>query len=56
MCAIVQGELMYMVERSDRKLENLKAVQLLPTDLDVYPTDSEASIIYGRMKAALINR
>ena len=54
--AIVHGELMFMVHRSDRRAENLAAVQSLLADLIVLPVDDTVAAIYGQTKAALLDR
>lgn len=55
-CVIVQGELVYMAQKSEQRAANLLRVQSFLHDIDVYPVDDEAANIYGRLKAAILER
>ncbi len=48
---IVYGELMTMVEKSQRKQENLALLDTFVKRLKIYPIDEETSKIYGRFHA-----
>lgn len=52
-CVIVQGELSFMVERSERKESNRKKVQAFLQDIEIYPIDKPTADIYGKLKAAI---
>ena len=54
-CVIVQGELMYMVHKSQRQAENQRLVEGFLQTVEVYPIDGETADIYGRLKTALID-
>jgi len=44
---IIYGELMTMVEKSQRRQENLALLDEFVKRLNIYPIDQETSIIYG---------
>lgn len=52
---IVQGELLFMAENSDRKAENLDRVQTFLKMFDVYPISEEISQTYAQLKAGFLN-
>ena len=52
---IVQGELLFMAENSDRKAENLDQVQTFLSLFDLYPISDPISRTYGQLKATLLN-
>lgn len=54
-CSIVRGELMFMVYRSDRKIENAHRVHVFLADIEVYPVDEQVADIYGKLKADLVD-
>lgn len=54
-CAIVRGELVFMVHKSERKQENLRQIQAFFDEIDVFPVDDQVADIYGHLKAAIIN-
>ncbi|MBI1926747.1 type II toxin-antitoxin system VapC family toxin [Candidatus Poribacteria bacterium] len=54
-CVIVQGELVYMAQKSERKEENLHELEQFLEHMAVYPVDRETADIYGRIKAAIID-
>ncbi|MEA5503456.1 type II toxin-antitoxin system VapC family toxin [Halotia wernerae UHCC 0503] len=51
--AIVRGELIYMAEKSQKRIENLRQIQEFLANIDLYPTDEETADIYGQLKAAI---
>lgn len=51
---IVQGELVYMAEKSERRLHNLSVVRAFLHDIRLYYVDEGAADAYGELKAALI--
>lgn len=53
-CAIVQGELEYMAERSQQKAANLRKVRNFLKDLEIYPVDGAAAQVYGTIKSRLL--
>lgn len=55
-CVVVQGELIFMAENSDRKQQNLANVTNFLQYLRIYLTDETTAAIYGQLKAALINQ
>jgi tRNA(fMet)-specific endonuclease VapC len=55
-CVIVQGELVDMAERSQRRENNLKLVQLFLQGIYIYDVDAYTATIYGQLKAALFNQ
>ena len=55
-CAIVRGELLYMVERSQRRTEYLQPVVNLLGEMEVHPITAGSADIYGRLKALLMMR
>ncbi len=55
-CVIVQGELIFMAEKSEQKQQNLANVNNFLQYLRIYLTDEMTAAIYGQLKAALINQ
>lgn len=55
-CPIVVGELIYMVENSRFKEDNLKAVNNLLADLNVLSIDKNVARVYGEIKANLLKK
>ncbi|MCB0158118.1 MAG: PIN domain-containing protein [Caldilineaceae bacterium] len=53
-CVIVRGELIFMVEKSDRRAENLQRVGAFLRAVNIYDIDSATADIYGRLKMALV--
>lgn len=53
-CPIIQAELIFMAQNSQRKLENLENVKNFIRDIRVYPIDSITANIYGEFKSDLI--
>jgi tRNA(fMet)-specific endonuclease VapC len=54
-CTIVQGELFYMVEKSQRRSENLATLEGFLQDLSVYGVDEQTAQIYGQLKSDIFN-
>ena len=51
---IVQGELLFMAENSDLKVENRSRVQSFLDRFDLYPISPEISDTYAQLKAQLL--
>ena len=54
-CVVVQGELLFMAENSQQKTANLTMIQAFPSGIFLYPIDSKAANIYGKLKAEILN-
>ncbi len=54
-CAIVQGELVYMMEKSQRREANLAVLADFLQDIPIYRIDEETAKIYGQLKTNLFN-
>jgi tRNA(fMet)-specific endonuclease VapC len=54
-CAIVQGELIDMVERSQQKDSNLLLVREFLANIQVLPITPEIADIYGNLKASIFD-
>lgn len=55
-CAIVRGELIYGVFKSERFADNLDKVEKLLASMRVYTVDDQTANIYGEMKYAILDR
>ena len=53
--AIIYGELVLMVEKSQRKIENWPLLESFIKRVRIYPLDAATSIYYGSIHAALFN-
>lgn len=53
-CPIVQAELIFMAQNSQRQLENIENVRNFIQDIEIYPITSITAEIYGEFKAELI--
>ncbi|HAA29613.1 MAG TPA: PIN domain nuclease [Cyanobacteria bacterium UBA8553] len=53
---ITYGELLYMTEKSERKAQNLVAVQTFLASVDLYFIDEETAILYSQLKTAVFNQ
>jgi len=54
-CVIVQGELTFMMEKSQRKETNLARLSEFLEDIRIYLLTQKTATIYGQIKAALFN-
>ncbi|MEA5554047.1 type II toxin-antitoxin system VapC family toxin [Anabaena cylindrica UHCC 0172] len=55
-CVIVQGELIDMAERSQRRESNLALIHRFLQGIYIYSIDGFTATIYGQLKAALFNQ
>jgi tRNA(fMet)-specific endonuclease VapC len=55
-CVIVQGELIDMAERSQRRDNNLALIRSFLQGIYIYNIDEFSATIYGQLKAALFNQ
>ena len=55
-CVIVQGELTFMMEKSQRKETNLIHLAQFLLDIRIYLITEETATIYGQIKADLFNQ
>jgi tRNA(fMet)-specific endonuclease VapC len=55
-CVIVQGELTFMMEKSQHKETNLARLTEFLPDIRIYRVTEETATIYGQIKAALFNQ
>lgn len=55
-CVIVRGELVFMAAKSERSIDNLQKVEKFLNDIIVYSIDDEVADIYGRLKAAVLDK
>jgi tRNA(fMet)-specific endonuclease VapC len=53
---VTYGELLYMTEKSERKAQNLIAVQSFLAGVDLYFIDEETAILYSQLKTAVFTR
>jgi tRNA(fMet)-specific endonuclease VapC len=53
---IVRGELLYMVQKSERRAENLKAVSAFLQIIALYPINGAVADVYGGLKGDIINQ
>lgn len=54
-CVVVQGELTYMMEKSQQKQANLERLAAFLEDLHLYLIDEVTATIYGQLKASVFN-
>lgn len=55
-CVIVQGELTFMMEKSQHKETNLARLAEFLSDIRIYRITEETATIYGQIKAALFDQ
>lgn len=53
---IVRGELLYMVQKSERQAENLQAVSAFLQTITLYPINAAAANVYGKLKGDIMNQ
>jgi tRNA(fMet)-specific endonuclease VapC len=54
-CTIVQGELVYMVEKSQRQADNRAVLIEFLQDMLIYPIDNQTAQIYGQLKSQIFS-
>ncbi len=54
--AIVRGELLFMVQKSQQQAENLQAVKAFLQNLSLYPINGAVADVYGRLKGDIVNQ
>jgi len=54
-CTIVQGELVYMIEKSQRRETNLTVLNDFLQDIPIYRIDEQTAQIYGLLKSKIFN-
>lgn len=55
-CAIVEGELIDMAARSQRRAENLALIQRFLQGIYIHPIDDRVAETYGQLKASLFHQ
>ena len=55
-CVVVQGEPIYMVEKSKQRQANLERVTEFLQDIRIYSVDPASAILYGQIKATLFKQ
>ncbi|RCJ28395.1 twitching motility protein PilT [Nostoc minutum NIES-26] len=55
-CVIVQGELRYMMERSQQKETNIARLIEFLEDISIYRIDEYTADLYGQLKTDLFNQ
>lgn len=53
---IVRGELLFMVQKSQRQAENLQAVGVFLQSISLYPVSAAVADVYGRLKGDIVNQ
>jgi len=53
---IVRGELRFMVQKSQRQIENLQAVNAFLQRIALYPINAAVADVYGQLKGEIINQ
>ena len=54
--SIVRGELLYMVQKSEQREDNLKAVTAFLAAIAQYPINADVADAYGMLKGHIVNR
>ncbi len=54
--SIVAGELLFMAQKSEQKINNLIQVRAFLNKIRIYPVNLEIAEIYGEFKTELINK
>ena len=53
---VVQGELVYMTQRSEQEEANRQRIDTFLQGIRIYPIDGETAIRYGELKAAIMRQ
>ncbi len=53
---IVQGELRFMVQKSQRRAENLQTVDAFLQAISLYPISGAVANVYGKLKGDIVNQ
>lgn len=53
---IVRGELLFMVQKSERQAENLQSVVAFLQTIALYPINAAVADVYGRLKGDIMNQ
>lgn len=53
---IVRGELLFMVQKSERQAENLKTVTAFLQSISLYPISGAVADTYGRLKGEIVSQ
>lgn len=53
---IVQGELLYMVQKSEQQVRNIQQIRSFLQTIDIYPVSKEVSDIYGSLKGKIVEQ
>lgn len=53
---IVRGELLFMVQKSQRQAENLQAVEAFLQSISLYPINEAVASVYGELKGTIVNQ
>lgn len=53
---IVQGELLYMVQKSEQRVRNLQQIRNFLQTINIYPVSQEVSDIYGSLKGKIVEQ
>jgi tRNA(fMet)-specific endonuclease VapC len=54
-CTIVQGELVYMMEKSQQREANLAILAEFLQDISIYSINEQTAKIYGQLKSKIFN-
>lgn len=52
---VVRGELVFMAEKSEQTVQNMRRVRLFLGDLNIYPVDEATADIYGELKCRILD-
>lgn len=53
---ITRGELIFMVQKSQRRVENLKAVSAFLRSISLYPVNGKVADVYGELKGNIVSQ
>lgn len=54
--AIMRGELLFMVQKSERQTENMQAVTSFLQSISLYPISGAVGDVYGKLKGDIVNQ